>query len=102
MKFGHFHAPKSWSLLHLLTCFYFHFVKNRAMNNFDHGNFFIQTWEKYSRSGILLKNAVFEHWEEFYPLAVVIENDQISSGAGNCQLPLNAMNSILFWNELSD
>ena len=27
MKFGHFHAPKSWSLLHLLTWFFFIFLR---------------------------------------------------------------------------
>ena len=46
------------------------------MNNFDHGIFFIKTWGKYSRSGKLLKNAIFEHWEEFCLLGAVIEKTQ--------------------------
>ena len=37
MKFGHFNAPRSWSLLHLLTWFFFYFVKTWVMNNIDHG-----------------------------------------------------------------
>ena len=47
------------------------------MNNFDHENFPIKTWAKYSRSGKLLKNATFKHWEEFCLLAAVIEKTQI-------------------------
>ena len=46
------------------------------MNNFDHGNFVIQTWGKYNLSVKLLKNAIIEHWEEFCLLATVIEKTQ--------------------------
>ena len=36
MKFNNFNAPKSWSLLHLST-FFFYLFKNWVMHNFDHG-----------------------------------------------------------------
>ena len=48
MKFGHFHAPKSWSLLNLLTWFFF--VKNWVMNNvhwkkkFDDTDIIVVPW----------------------------------------------------------